>query len=93
VAEDHARYDLAFASGFAGERAIHTWRARIDILADLGFISLAPGSAGARSHALILNPYLVLKSLRKQKRVDDKLWNTLRHRVSEIKATDLDDPV
>jgi len=86
-------HDLAFASGFSGERAVHTWRGRIDLLADLGFIALAPGTAGPRSHALILNPYLVLKELRKKQQIDDMLWNALRMRVSEIKANDLDDPV
>lgn len=83
-------HDLAFASGFSGERAVHTWRARIDILAKLGFINLAPGVSGPRSYALVLNPYLVLKELRGRKRIGDVFWNALQTRVREIKANDLD---
>jgi hypothetical protein len=91
VTLSNKEHDLAFAAGFTGERAIHTWRARIDLLAKFGFIVLAPGPAGVRSYALILNPYLVLKALRKQHLIDDMLWNTLHGRMNEIKATDLDD--
>jgi hypothetical protein len=92
VTLSNKEHDLAFAAGFTGERAVHTWRARIDILAELGFIALAPGPAGVRSYALILNPYLVLEILRKQHRINDMIWNTLRGRMGEIKATDLNDP-
>src|ERR1700733_11826987 len=49
--------EMAFFSGFTGERAERTWASRIRILADLGFIEVAEGPNGAISYVLIYNPY------------------------------------
>ncbi len=53
--------EMAFHAGFVGQRAERTWRGRMKIFADLGFIDLQPGPSGAMSYALILNPYLVIR--------------------------------
>ena len=53
--------EIAFHSGFFGQRAERTWRARLNILADLGFISLREGPSGPASYALIYNPYKVIQ--------------------------------
>lgn len=87
--------ELAFEAGFGGQRAIQTWGGRVDLLAELGFIRLAPGASGPRSFALLLNPYDVLKSLeRREECRNDKekvaLFNALRGRASEVGANDLD---
>ena len=55
--------ELAFHSGFTGQRAERTWAEKIRKLAELGFISVKEGQAGPLSHALILNPYLVIQEL------------------------------
>ncbi|HEY3897209.1 MAG TPA: hypothetical protein VGM54_01265 [Chthoniobacter sp.] len=79
--------DLAFASGFGGQRAKQTWTQRIQGLADLGFIKLADGSSGPLSHALILNPYLVVKSLKAS--IPNDRYNALLARANAIGASDL----
>ncbi len=79
--------DLSFASGFGGQRAKQTWTQRIQGLSDLGFIKLASGSSGPMSHALILNPYLVIKSLKEQ--IPNDRYNALLARANAIGATDL----
>jgi hypothetical protein len=84
-------HEMAFASGFAGQRAVQTWGERIDILAKLGFIKLAAGPYGARSYALILNPYLILKPLRGK--IAPAIYNALVDRAAVIKADDLNDNV
>src|SRR5229473_441529 len=53
--------EIAFHSGFFGQRAERTWRGRLKILEDLGFISLREGPSGPASYALLLNPYKVIQ--------------------------------
>lgn len=54
--------EMAFSSGFTGERAVRTWASRMKILADLGFISVKSGPSGPLSYVLLMNPYNVLSS-------------------------------
>jgi hypothetical protein len=84
-------HDMAFSAGFAGQRAVQTWGDRIDILANLGFIKVAPGSHGRRSYALIINPYLVIKDLRSK--IDRAIYNALAERAAVIKADDLNEKI
>lgn len=86
--------EMAFHSGFTGQRAERTWRARIKILADLGFIELQAGASGPMSYALILNPYLVIRRLHEQKNpgVREDKYNALIERAVEIGAADFSMP-
>lgn len=83
--------EMAFYAGFTGQRAQHTWTARIRQLADLGFIRLANGASGPVHYILILNPYHVLKQHIKDGKVGAAFENTLTERMIEIGAHDLDD--
>lgn len=84
--------EMAFASGFSGERAERTWMARIRLLEGLGFIEVKPGPSGPISYILILNPYLVIKDHQSKGMVDPSSWHALVEKMIEIKATDLDPP-
>jgi hypothetical protein len=86
--------EMAFHSGFVGQRAERTWRSRMRILAELGFIDLQPGPSGPMSYALILNPYLVIRRLRYEGNpgVREDKYNALIERAGEIGATDFDLP-
>lgn len=83
--------ELAFHSGYTGQRGSQTFTSRLDILAELGFIKLAPGPHGERSYALILNPYKVVKKHYEDKRpgLTKAHYNALLARASEIKADDI----
>jgi hypothetical protein len=83
--------EMAFFSGFSGERAERTWASRIRILADLGFIVVEDGPSGPISYVLILNPYLVVRKHHKAGRVDAKSYNALIDRMIEIGAKELDE--
>jgi hypothetical protein len=85
--------ELAFNSGFVGQRAERTWAEKIRKLDELGFISVKEGQAGQLSHALILNPYLVIKRLYESGTpgVTRDKYNALIERAIEIGAADLDD--
>ncbi len=80
--------DMAFHSGFMGQRGVQVWTSRLDILNKLGFIKFAPGSHGPRSYALIWNPYEVIKMHRKKKTpgLSESLYNALVGRASDIGA-------
>jgi len=86
--------EIAFHSGFYGQRAERTWRSRLNILQELGFISLREGPSGPASYALIFNPYKVIKAhyeqcnpgLRKDK------YNALMERALEIGDNSLSPP-
>ena len=85
--------EMAFHSGFTGQRAAQTWSERIKILAALGFIGVVAGPSGPLSYAVIYNPYKVIKRISKEdpSRIGTDLLNALHERVIEIGAKDLDD--
>lgn len=87
VASSHRQ--MAFYSGFTGERAEHTWAARVRVLADLQFIDVKSGPSGPISYVLIWNPYHVVKRHREAGRVDERSYNALIERMIEIGAPDL----
>ena len=86
--------EMAFHSGFTGQRGERTWRERMKILNELGFIDIKEGPSGPMSYALILNPYLVIRRLMLSKRpgVRTDKYNALMERAGEIGATDLEMP-
>jgi hypothetical protein len=83
--------DLAFHSGFTGQRAVRTWRERIKALDDLGFILTAPGTSGQYSHALIINPHFVIRRLYAAKApgLTAASYNALMERGIAISADDM----
>ena len=83
--------EMAFYSGFKGERAERTWGTRIRILADLGFIDFKPGTSGPIHYLLILNPYKIIKQHHEAGDVTGTFYNALLERAIEIRANDLDD--
>ena len=85
--------EMAFHSGFTGQRAERTWAEKIRRLDELGFISIKSGQAGPLSHALIFNPYHVIKKLYAAGHpgITNDRYNALMERAIEIGADDLDD--
>jgi hypothetical protein len=87
--------EMAFHAGFTGQRGERTWRSRMKILADLGFINIKEGPSGPMSYALIFNPYLVIRRLRdhvKHPGMREDKYNALLERAGEISASDFDMP-
>ena len=90
IAANRAR-EMAFFSGFDGERAQRTWLSRIRKLHELGFIEVKEGPSGPVSYILINNPYTALKQLRDDGKIFEPFWNALIERMIDIGASDLDD--
>lgn len=78
----------AFYAGFSSQRAENTWRDRMRSLVDLGFIETKPGPTGDYHYVLLLNPYLVVKSLFDDGRVSEATYNALCDRMQHIGAKD-----
>ncbi|HEX5776206.1 MAG TPA: hypothetical protein VFX95_05945 [Caulobacteraceae bacterium] len=83
--------EMAFHAGFEGQRAVRTWKDRIQRLAKLGFIGTMPGPLGELSFAVIYNPYHVIKRAYLAKQVQESKWQALVIRANEVSAFDLDD--
>lgn len=84
--------EMAFHSGFSGQRAVQTWISRMRILQSLRFIETKSGPSGEFSYALIWNPYLVIKYHHANNTAGFPmdLYNGLAQRAIDVGATDLD---
>jgi hypothetical protein len=83
--------EMAFHSGFEGQRAVRTWKDRVQRLANLGFIGLQSGPNGDQSYAIFFNPYHVIKRAFIDGKVQPSKWRSLLIRANEIGASDFDD--
>lgn len=83
--------EMAFHAGFEGQRALRTWKDRMQRLAELGFIGVKGGPLGDLSYAVIYNPYYVIKRAYLAKLVHDNKWQALAIRANEVGAFDVDE--
>lgn len=83
--------EMAFHAGFEGQRALRTWRDRVQRLANLGFIGLKSGPLGDLSYAVFYNPYHVVKRAYLDGNVLERKWQALVIRANEVSAFDIDD--
>jgi hypothetical protein len=83
--------EMAFHAGFEGQRALRTWKDRMQRLAKLSFIGVKPGPLGDLSYAVIYNPYHIIKRAYLAGRVHENKWQALVIRANEVSAFDLDD--
>jgi len=83
--------EMAFHSGFSGQRAVRTWKDRMKRLAELGFLGIIPGPLGDMSFAILYNPFHVLKRAHLAGALPENYWRSLVIRANEVSATDFDD--
>ncbi|MDC7801499.1 MULTISPECIES: hypothetical protein [Stenotrophomonas] len=77
---------FAAEAGFTGERASDTWRRRMKLLRDLGFIRNKRGTSGEFHYVLLLNPNVVLAQLDEQNKLQGNLADRFEDRLTEIGA-------
>lgn len=83
--------EMAFESGFSGNRGEVTWRTRMRKLKELGFIDIKSGIASDLQYVLILNPIKVIaKIYESQKLTEDQAYGALLARLVDVGADDLD---
>lgn len=82
--------DMAFESGFSGQRAVTGWRSRMKILVKLGFIEVIITPTGNYQYVLILNPYRVIKNYKEKNKIPKYLYVALLARAHEVGAVSAD---
>jgi hypothetical protein len=83
--------EMAFHAGFEGQRALRTWKDRVNRLAKLGFIELREGPLGELSYAVFYNPYHLIKRAHLNGDVQERKWHALVVRANEVGAFDLEE--
>ena len=78
---------FAYSSGYATPgRNVRSWRERIEILQELGFISVQPNGSRKYGYILLHHPHRVVLALRAQGKVGSAWWGAFSKRASEIGA-------
>ena len=83
--------EVAFASGFTGQRGVGTWKERVRRLEALGFLETKPGVSGNLHYVQIWNPYHVILKHKEKKTEGFRLdqYNALFERAIDIGAKDI----
>ena len=86
--------ELAFYSGYTGQRAVRSWKERLKKFDKLSFIRTASGTAGEFSHAVILNPHFAIRRLHAAKTpgLTAAAYNALFERAIAISAEEMNVP-
>jgi hypothetical protein len=63
VVEVRDEYEAAFSSGYERQRAVRSWRERIDVLEQYGFVRTKATPHGAYRYVLILDPHKIINTL------------------------------
>ena len=86
VLEIRDEYEAAFSSGYEGQRAIRTWRERLDVLERLGFIRTRKTPHGSYRYVLILEPHQVIADLQTQGKISEEASLALKAQLLSIGA-------
>lgn len=79
----------AFASGYVSKgRSVRSWRERMDVLVDLGFIKVKPKGSRKHGYVLLVHPDIAVEALRKagQQGILDSWYHAYSKRMIEIGA-------
>lgn len=88
ISKIESEVDAALEAGYGGERGVSTFRKHLRVLKDLGFIDYVEEARGRVKWVLMLNPYLVLKSLLAASLVDKTNYAAMLERASAIGSAD-----
>lgn len=79
---------MAFGAGYVTPgRGVRTWRERIDILEDYGFIEVKPNGSRKYGFVLLRHPHQVIRELRDTKLLpNENWWGAFIKRAAEIGA-------
>jgi len=78
---------FAYSSGYASQgRNVRSWRERIDILQELGFIIVEPNGTRRHGYILLLHPHRVVMDLKAAGKVSPEWWGAFSKRITEVGA-------
>lgn len=76
--------ELAYSSGYSGQRAVRTWTERMRQLKELGFIDFKPRTGSEIGYVLMLNPITRACQLRAEGKASEVWWNAFVERAEEV---------
>jgi len=78
---------FAYSCGYATHgRNVRSWRERIDILRDMGFISVRPNGSRKYGYILLHHPHAVVSNLQKTGKISLEWWGAFTKRAAETGA-------
>jgi hypothetical protein len=85
--------EIAFECGFKGQRAVATWKNKMKVLKEYGFIDAHNGKCGDYSYVLIYNPFRIIKEIYKSgnKLIAKESYIALVQRAQEVGAKDINE--
>ena len=83
IIEIKSEEEHAYASGYTGNRAVRSWRERMQLLEELGFIKTKEGGGRSFHYVLLVHPTVAVKQLSDKNKVPDAWWTTYRGRQVE----------
>lgn len=84
----------AYAAGYdSPRRGLRSWRERMDVLVDLGFIKISQDGLRKYGYVLLVHPDIAVESLRKKKKISDNWYNAYTKRMIEIGARRTKKPI
>lgn len=85
--------DHAYAAGYWGPRGQRSWRERMSILENSGFIRSKSLGNRKYGYVLIVHPVVAVERLRQQGKLPPGWWDTFRERQVEVKEPSYSDLV
>lgn len=70
--------DHAFGAGYSSGNATKTWRERMRLLEELGFIKSKGSGLRPYANVLLIHPSVAMQGLRDRGLIPDELWNAYR---------------
>jgi hypothetical protein len=86
MVEIRDEYEAALSSGYQGQRAIRTWRERVDVLERLGFVRTNKTPHGSYRYVLVLEPHRVVRALERNGQVSEEIAFAFRAQMLSIGA-------
>lgn len=81
---------FAVEAGFHGKRAVDTWRKRMKVLTELGFIVPKKGDAGDYNYVLLMNPIFAVERMHQAqsipRQIRTELYGRFIDRLAQIGA-------
>ena len=77
--------DHSYAAGYAGGRGVRTWKERMKLLENLGFIKSRKSGNQQYKFVLLVHPTLVVQRLRDKGKIDSHWWESYRARQIDAK--------
>lgn len=77
---------MAAEAGFRGLRAADTWRKRMKVLRDLGFIMSKKGPSGEFHYVLLMNPIAFVERMHQNGDVQVELYSLFLERLADMGA-------